>query len=61
MPTPDLLHFSLPWTTVMIIYIVANDKGSAVLMASASPLRVSATADNCAGLVSVPKALVLCP
>lgn len=50
--------FLLPWTIVMMICIAANDKGAAMLMAYAITVRVSASATNWAGLVSVPKALV---
>lgn len=41
----------------MIISIAANDKGEAVVMASASPLKASDMAVNCSGLLFVPKAL----
>lgn len=61
MPAPDLLHFShLLWATVMMTSVPAGKKGTAVLMASVSPVRASVTANSCAGMASVPKALVLC-
>lgn len=41
----------------MRISIAASDKGEAVVMASASPLKAWAVAVNCSGLLFVPKAL----
>lgn len=61
MPAPHLPYFShLLWATVMMTSVPAGEKGTAVLMASVSLVRASATANSCAGMASVPEALVLC-